>query len=245
MSKTHTIGSRAVLAHKWIPRGIERLLDAGCDDGNNTFLMSSKASLTWGIDTNKKAIELAQKNYPQISFSCGSVETTPFQNNFFDVIVMNDVFEHVADEIAVLNEMFRILKKNGQLIISTPHQGMFAFMDPANYKYLIKNKTLLRLVYGKKEVSYKEGPHRHYTLGQFSSVLDKSNFAKEYKIEKVFRSGLVLGVLAMNLKVVLRRVTGERLARLILTPLAKLASLEYWLPFGPLAYNIAISVRKS
>src|SRR3989338_6447851 len=169
----HQIGERAVLASNWIPKRVENLLDAGCDDGNNASLFSKKARHTWGIDINKKGIELAQRTYPSISFSFCPVETTPFENSFFDIIVMNDVLEHVRDESVALNEMFRVLKNGGQLIISTPHKGMFAFLDPANIKFMIKNKTLLRLAYGRKKADKflaagisREDFHRHYTLKQ-------------------------------------------------------------------------------
>ena len=149
MSNERHIGERALLAHGWISQRVENLLDAGCDDGNNTFLFSQKARRTRGIDINCKVVERAKITFPAISFLCCPVEITPFNDGFFDVIIMNDALEHVRDETTALNEIYRILKEGGQLIISTPHKGMFAFLDPANYKFIIKNKFLLRLMYGK------------------------------------------------------------------------------------------------
>jgi 2-polyprenyl-3-methyl-5-hydroxy-6-metoxy-1,4-benzoquinol methylase len=252
INKEHQIGERAVLAYRWISKPVENLLDAGCDDGNNAFMLSKKSKNTWGIDINKKIIDHAQIQYPTISFSCYPVETTPFQNEFFDVIVMNDVLEHVKNEVVALNEMFRILKRGGQLIISTPHKGMFAFLDPANVKFLIKNKTLLRLMYSKKKVdkfltneNYQENFHRHYTLKQFHTLLEQSSFKNRGTVERVFRSGLVLGVFSVDLKAILQRLLNKKVVNICLVPLFKLASLEYWLPFGPLAYNISISIKKS
>ena len=247
----HHVGERAVLASRWISKPVQHLLDAGCDDGNNAFVLSKKARRTWGIDINKKVIEVAQRTYPSISFSCSPVEATPFENEFFDLIVMNDVLEHVREESAALNEMFRILKNGGQLIISTPHKGMFSFLDPANIKFMIKNKTLLRLAYGRKKAdkfltagSSREGFHRHYTLKQLRRLIEQSSFKRQDSIERVFRSGLVLGILSVDLKILLRRIFGKHFATFLMTPLFKLASLEYWIPFGPLAYNISVAVRK-
>ena len=117
----HHVGERAVLASRWISKPVQHLLDAGCDDGNNAFVLSKKARRTWGIDINKKVIEVAQRTYPSISFSCSPVEATPFENEFFDVIVMNDVLEHVREESAALNEMIPKINKGGQLIISASH----------------------------------------------------------------------------------------------------------------------------
>lgn len=245
-------GERAVLANRWIAHRVKNILDAGCDDGNNTFLLSRKAEKTWGIDVNQKTIEHAQQKFPSISFLRCPVEKTGFEDNFFDVIIMNDVLEHVENEIIALNEMFRILKKGGQLIISTPHQGMFAFLDPANLKFLIKSPALLRLAYGNKKAgsllvskNTTRDFHRHYSLKQLQSMLDKSSFSNQYTVEKVFRSGLLLGVLSVDLKILLKRLSGSKITSIILYPLFKLASLEYWIPFGPFAYNISVSIRKN
>jgi ubiquinone/menaquinone biosynthesis C-methylase UbiE len=49
----------------------------------------------------------------------------PYAGESFDAITLTDVLEHVADEQAALDEMFRILKPSGRLIITTPHKGLF------------------------------------------------------------------------------------------------------------------------
>ena len=228
----HYVGERAALARKWISNKVENLLDAGCDDGNNAYLLSDKSGHTWGIDINPKAIKRAQENYPSLSFSCGRIENTPFNDKFFDVIVMNDVLEHIENETTAINEMERILKPGGQLIISTPHKGLFAFLDPANIKYFFGNHE--------SEKHF----HRHYSLKDFKIILNNSNFKNNYVINKIFRSGLILGVLIMDIKAILRRVMGRKLSEMIMSPFSRIASFEYWIPFGKFAYNISISVIK-
>ena len=44
----------------------------------------------------------------------------PFENNVFDTIILSDVLEHIQDPILLWNEMNRILRKDGILIMNVP-----------------------------------------------------------------------------------------------------------------------------
>lgn len=45
----------------------------------------------------------------------------PFGDNEFDLIFAHSVFEHLEDQIAILEEMHRILKPGGRIVITVPH----------------------------------------------------------------------------------------------------------------------------
>ncbi len=47
----------------------------------------------------------------------------PFEDNFFDVVLLLDVFEHIgySDQPMALQEIKRVLKSDGQLIVSIPN----------------------------------------------------------------------------------------------------------------------------
>ena len=45
----------------------------------------------------------------------------PFTDNEFDLIFAHSVFEHLEDQIAIMEEMWRILKPHGRIIITVPH----------------------------------------------------------------------------------------------------------------------------
>ena len=249
-NRAHPVGGRGKLAYAWIDSSAKTLLDIGCDDGNGVFLFSSKVAGVWGVDINEKAIALAKKNFPQILFSVSKSESLPFGDSFFDTVIMSDVLEHVDDEKKSLNEIFRVLKSGGQLIITVPHQGMFAFLDPANHKFNLSNKKVFKFIfkkwlYKKINTSTPTKRHRHYTLKTLTNLIKDSAFANHFQIEKVFRSGFLFEPLGANLKAILRKLVGKRLATTILMPLFRLATLEYRIPFGPLAYDMAITIRKT
>jgi ubiquinone/menaquinone biosynthesis C-methylase UbiE len=72
----------------------------------------------FGIDKNKqKAEELKFPN--QI---IGDInETFPFESNFFDTIYLGELIEHIWDPKRILKEVYRVLKKEGVVILDTPH----------------------------------------------------------------------------------------------------------------------------
>jgi SAM-dependent methyltransferase len=49
----------------------------------------------------------------------------PFADGFFDAVVMFDLVEHLADSSLVVSEAFRVLKKGGVLMFSTPNKAAF------------------------------------------------------------------------------------------------------------------------
>jgi len=248
---------RLKLAFKWLNGRADNLLDAGCSYGYGTRFLKTKSKNTYAIDMDELHIEIASKRYPDVKFSVGSVENTIFGVGFFDEIVLLDVLEHTHDKIRTLNEMHRILKPGGTIIISTPHRGLFSLLDPYNYGYNFRKYLpfLYKFVYKairlikEKKIPKKFNPihlekHEHYSLKDFIEMLSISNFDNNFEIEKVFRSGLFFEVFAMNLEVFLSIFLKRELVRSILAPFIWLGNVDYWIPYGPFAYNIALKIRK-
>lgn len=246
----YPLTGRMQLAYNWIPKGAHTLLDAGCSWGYATRFFAEKCSETSGMDISDD-VDIARARYPHIAFYKGGLEATPFPDASFDVIVMSDVLEHVDNEIAALNEMARILRPGGTFIVSTPHRGLFQWLDPYNYGYTLYHKApaLYRAAYKLKKGSAPDPAsapvqHRHYSLADFRSMLDRSRFGGHYTIAEVFRSSLLLEPLAINAEVFAHAIVGKR-ASALLRPLDALGRLDYRIPFGSLAFNIALRVVKT
>ena len=148
----------------------KKLLDIGCWTGQFIQLALNDAKITYGIDPGKKAINFAQKKYPQAHLEVATAQKLPFRNNTFDVITFLEVIEHLPkeDETGALNEIYRVLKKNGTLVLSTPSSHPTPILlDPAYF--LIG--------------------HRHYSEKQLKNLLSKSGFEiiKIYKTGGIFR----------------------------------------------------------
>jgi len=120
-----------------VPEGIENLLDYGCSNGKFTNSLKFKVKNLFGIDVDEEAIYEAKELYPYINFSPIKINSnkTDFPDNFFDVVTILDVIEHVPDEKETLKEIHRILKPGGLIILSAPHKGIFTFCDVGNIKF--------------------------------------------------------------------------------------------------------------
>ena len=98
-----------------------RILDIGCFNG--AFLNAAK-KLSWtvyGTEISADAVELAKINTNGGDIRVGELEDISFPADYFDVITMRDVIEHLPDPNKTLREIHRILRPNGLLYFDTPN----------------------------------------------------------------------------------------------------------------------------
>lgn len=96
-----------------------RLLDIGCNDGKFTIKMSNKSNCSpHGIEINENLARKAVENEVSVQIADAN-KTLPFEDDYFDIIVSNQVLEHLNNVDGFFREIHRILKDNGQVIIST------------------------------------------------------------------------------------------------------------------------------
>lgn len=99
-----------------------KILDVGCGNGNLfTFLPDGKYDL-FGVDFSENMIAEAKKNCnTKASFSVADAERLPFADETFDIVVCNASFHHYIHPDVVLEEMNRVLKIGGRLLIGDPY----------------------------------------------------------------------------------------------------------------------------
>jgi ubiquinone/menaquinone biosynthesis C-methylase UbiE len=118
------------------------ILDYGCGSGlfielwKNTFPTSD----LYFCDISSKAIEKLRKKYPEFKEKCGEVKENkaPFQDSKFDIVVSIEVMEHVSDLNDYLDDIYRLLKKGGRFIWTTPCANPFSI---EHLFYKISNQT--------------------------------------------------------------------------------------------------------
>jgi 2-polyprenyl-3-methyl-5-hydroxy-6-metoxy-1,4-benzoquinol methylase len=90
-----------------------RILDAGCGEGTLVDKYRAQGREIYGLDLN----------YNSSIVLSGTLTQIPFCDNAFDLVLLLDVFEHIAfaEQPIVLNELKRILRPGGRLMASIPN----------------------------------------------------------------------------------------------------------------------------
>src|ERR1700729_1430717 len=95
-----------------------RLLDAGCGAGGMLGVLSVYGSVS-GLDMNPDLVALARRRgYEDVKE--GVVEELPWADESFDLVTLLDVLEHTADDLVTLEEMRRVVRPGGYLLVTVP-----------------------------------------------------------------------------------------------------------------------------
>lgn len=103
------------------------ILDIGCGYGWGTHLLSSKGRVI-GVDIDRKTISEAKKRFrdnKNIQFMCTDATHLPLQSNSLDTVVEIENIEHIREWWKCLQNIRRMLKKGGLLVISSPNRDYF------------------------------------------------------------------------------------------------------------------------
>ena len=89
-----------------------RILDIGCSRGEFLHVMKSFGFDVYGVEFNERAVSPFDVNIFH-----GTLNEAAFPDNFFDVVTMWAVLEHVHNPLKLLDEIYRVLKPGGQLTL--------------------------------------------------------------------------------------------------------------------------------
>lgn len=118
-----------------------RILDVGCGFGTFVLVCRKKGYQAYGVDTGKYEIKFAKKRIlmtiPDLLknvYQMGSAKSLPFHDKSFDIVTVWNLLEHVRDYKMVLNEVDRVLKKDGFIFLKSPNY--LAIREEAHYHLL-------------------------------------------------------------------------------------------------------------
>ena len=101
----------------------QKVLDIGSGPG---YLASEMAMIVGpqgevhGVDISEQLIALARRKYtgqPQLKFHAANARSLPFPDEYFDVVVVTQVLEYLADVGAALSECRRVLRPGGKVLV--------------------------------------------------------------------------------------------------------------------------------
>ena len=106
--------------------GGRRVLDAGCGTGYGSAILAKHSASVVGVDISREAVEEARKAAPDARFFQGDCAAVGLRDASVDVVVAFEVIEHLAAWQSMLEEARRVLRPDGQLIVSTPNRPEYA-----------------------------------------------------------------------------------------------------------------------
>ena len=121
---------RSLLAYHYASKIVSGdVLEIGTGNGYGVKLISPEAKCFITIDKNDSPIDIS--TYRNVEFNKMKVPPlTGLATNSFDYVLMFQVIEHIRQDFRMLEEIHRVLKPGGKLIISTPNKKMSLTRNP-------------------------------------------------------------------------------------------------------------------
>ena len=228
-------GGRTSIIRSLMPKHCERILDVGCGPLSSSYPFADKADQVTCIDFSIKPIDGLP---PNVKFIAGDFTALNLAPNSYDCVIAADVFEHILleQESLFVSQCVAALKPGGVFVISVPHQGRFAFLDPYQVKPAICRMLAGLGLYKKVHngaCDIRKG-HKHYSIQE---LVDKF---RPLELSKVTYFGYLFDPL-VSWAIALFRGPG-RLPGFSLLEEARRKELER--DYGLRSFNMAASFSK-
>jgi dolichol-phosphate mannosyltransferase len=144
-----------------LAQGFDRVLDVGC---GSSRILGSIPGMT-GLDVQLHKLRYDRRFENQLVH--GSIFDLPFANESFDCLVCSEVIEHIPAEEKAFDELSRVLKTGGRLILGTPDYDRWQW-------------RALEWVYARVSPGgYADEHITHYSMKNLSTYLQGKGFAIE------------------------------------------------------------------
>lgn len=165
----------------------DQLLDLGCWDGfiMEQIIKTGKVKKVVGVDNSKSAVKMAVKKGLDVKLIDSVEHRLPWKNNSFDCILAGEIIEHVYDVNSFIEEIARVLKPGGSLIITTPNLASFGAritLLTGKIPWMMENELL----------SQSAGHIRYFTFDTLAKIVGKYGFSLDFQTCDVLHLGNVI-----------------------------------------------------
>jgi SAM-dependent methyltransferase len=136
----------------------QRVLDIGCGSCTSLLEVRNLGGESWGIEADPNVRAIA--DHFGLTVHIGSIHDNPFPGVDFDLIVLNQVIEHVPDPVALLKLVRGRLRPGGKIVLSFPN-----------------SRSLNRLVSGRQWINWHIPYHlHHYNRKSFALIAKRAGY---------------------------------------------------------------------
>jgi 2-polyprenyl-3-methyl-5-hydroxy-6-metoxy-1,4-benzoquinol methylase len=105
-----------------LPETAERVLELGCAEGAFAATVKDRTGAeVWGIEFNAQVAERARAILDHVLVGDADERIAEIPDSYFDVVICNDVLEHLIDPIRTLMNLRRKLRSEGVIVASIPN----------------------------------------------------------------------------------------------------------------------------
>lgn len=123
----------------FIPSSAKKALEIGCGHGRFSAQLVKNGVETWGIEPDPHSFEVASKELFKVLEGTIESQIDNVPDNYFDIIIMNDVLEHLLYPWDNLKQLRSKLSDNGVLVSSIPNvrysKNIFNLIIKRNWEY--------------------------------------------------------------------------------------------------------------
>jgi ubiquinone/menaquinone biosynthesis C-methylase UbiE len=136
--------------HEYKLHTSHRVLDVGCGNGYVLSRYAKGGAEVYGVDLTQAGIDLCRRRFElsgiRGSFTVGSAEDLPYPSDTFDVVCSMGVLHHTPDTPKAVDEIFRVLKPGGRLIVMFYHRNSAKYRVNLFLRKLLQFRSIQQLV---------------------------------------------------------------------------------------------------
>jgi len=184
----------------FIPENYSRVLEIGCGEGKFWELLKSDDREIWGVEPNQAAANIARQKAHRVFETSFDLCLDELPNDYFDLVICNDVIEHMPDHDLFFEQIKTKMSAQGKLMGSMPnvryYQTLRSLLFKKDWPYEnagVLDRTHLRFFTAKSmQRTFKE---HAFEIEKFAGV----NSPDRFKLFILFLNILFLGT-AMDTK---------------------------------------------
>lgn len=190
-----------------------KILDVGCAYGGFSIEAARKGAYCYGVEISNALYEFAMLNNKGEKYDSGSCDfvrtdaTSPeflekLPHNYFDLIIVNDVFEHVYDTVQLLSNLDKVANEKCAIYFVIPNGSDFRFvareghtgccgislMAPLLWQTLIPGRESYERSIYYRQYEYYRAMFEYFGFGKIA-LINYPGYAKEEETRKNISAG--------------------------------------------------------